>query len=156
MDETYIRVHGEWKYLYRAVDKQGNTVDFLLSERRDIGTAKGGFTRAIDKQRAPEKVTVDEYAATHSAIAESKKSGMLPPRVLMRTSRYLNNLIEQDHRRVKQRIYPMHGLKRFENALVAITGIELARKIRKGQFDTSAINQQGLRAQQVREAVLAA
>jgi transposase-like protein len=156
VDETCIRVRGQWKYLYRAVDKQGNTVDFLLSGLRDIGAAKRFFTRAIDKQGAPEKVTVDGYAATHSAIAELKKSGMLPPRVLVRTSKYLNNLIEQDHRRVKQRIYPMLGFKRFENALVTISGIELAHKIRKGQFDTSAINQQGLRAQQVWEAVLAA
>ena len=63
VDETYIRVRGEWKYLYRAVDKQGNTVDFLLSEHRDIAAAKCFFTRAIEKQGAPEKVTVDGYAA---------------------------------------------------------------------------------------------
>jgi transposase-like protein len=156
VDETYIRVRREWKYLYRAIDKQGNTVDFLLSEHRDIGAAKRFFTRAIDKQGAPEKGTVDGYAATHSAMAELKKSGKLSPQVVVRTSKYLNNLIEQDHRRVKQRIYPMLRFKRFENALVTISGIELAHKIRKGQFDTWAINQQGLRAQQVWEAVLAA
>ena len=156
VDETYIRVRGEWKYLYRAVDKQANTIDFLLSEHRDIGAAKRFFTQATDKHGAPEKITVDGYPATHSALAELKKSGMLPRQVVVRTSKYLNNLIEQDHRRVKQRAYSMLGFKRFENASVTIIGIELAQKIRKGQFDSSAINQQGLRAQKMWEAVLAA
>lgn len=94
--------------------------------------------------------------ATHSAIAELKQSGSLSINVLVRTSKYLNNLIEQDHRRVKQRVYPMLGFKRFDNAAVTISGIELAHKIRKAQFDTSAINQDGVGAQQVWEAVLAA
>jgi len=156
VNEAYIRVRGEWKYLYRAVDKQGYTVDFLLSEHRDIAAAKRFFTRAIERQGPPEKITVDAYAATNTAIAELKKSGILPINVLVRTSKYLNNLIEQDHRRMKQRIYPMLGFKRFENASVTISGIELAHKIRKGQFDSSAINQQGLQAQKIWEAVLAA
>jgi putative transposase len=156
MDETYIRVRGEWKYLYRAVDKQGNTVDFLLSEHRDIAAAKRFFMRAIEKQGVPEKVTVDGYAATHSAIGELKKFKILPIDVLVRTSKYLNNLIEQDHRRVKQRVYPMLGFKRFGNAAVTISGIELAHKIKKGQFDTSTVEHPGVRAQQLWEAVLAA
>jgi transposase-like protein len=155
VDETYIRVRGEWKYLYRAVDKQGNTVDFLLREHRDIAAAKRFFTRAISKHGAPEKITLDGYAATHTAIDELKEAALLPQNVIIRTSKYLNNLIEQDHRRVKQRIHPMLGFKRFENASVTISGIELAQKIRKGQFDSSAINQEGLRAQKMWEAVLA-
>jgi putative transposase len=73
MDETYIRVRGEWKYLYRAVDKQGNTVDFLLSERRDIAAEKCFFTKAINHHGTPEKITVDGYAATRTAIGELKK-----------------------------------------------------------------------------------
>ena len=81
---------------------------------------------------------------------------MLPQQVLVRTSKYLNNLIEQDHRRVKQRVYPMLGFKRFENAGVTISGIELAHKIKKGQFNTCAISQEGERALQVWEAVVAA
>jgi transposase-like protein len=156
VDETYIRVRGQWKYLYRAVDKQGNTVDFLLSEHRDITAAKQFFTQAIDKQGAPEKITVDGYAATHSAIGELKQSGTLPINVLVRTSKYLNNLIEQDHRRVKQRVYVMLGFKRFENGAVTISGIELAHKIRKGQFDTSELRLEEARAQEIWEAVLAA
>jgi transposase-like protein len=156
VDETYIRVRGEWKYLYRAVDKQGNTVDFLLSEHRLIAAAKRFFTRAIEKQGAPEKVTVDGYAATHSAISELKKFKILPMKVLVRTSKYLNNLIEQDHRHIKQRVYVMLGFKKLDNAVVTISGIELAHKMRKKQFDTSTVEQTGVRAQQLWEAVLAA
>jgi transposase-like protein len=95
VDETYIRVQGEWKYLYRAVDKQGNTVDFLLSEHKDIEAAKRFFTQAINKHGAPEKITIDGYAATHTAVRELKKATILPVDVCVRTSKYLNNLIEQ-------------------------------------------------------------
>ncbi|MFP5261800.1 MAG: IS6 family transposase [Blastocatellia bacterium] len=126
VDETYIKVRGEWKYLYRAVDKHGNTVDFLLSGHRDIEAAKRFFKRAIGKHGVPEKVTLDGYAATHTAIGELRDVGLLPSNVIIWTSKYLNNLIEQDHRRVKQRLYPMLGFKRFGNAAVTISGIELA------------------------------
>jgi transposase-like protein len=140
----------------RAVDKQGNTVDFLLSEHRDIEAAKWFFTRAIEKQGTPEKITVDGYAATHRAIGELKKSKILPINVLVRTSKYLNNLIEQDHRRVKQRVYPMLGFKRFENAEITISGIELAQKIKKGEYDISELRLEEWRADELWQAVLAA
>ena len=156
VDETYIRVRGEWKYLYRAVDKQGNTVDFLLSQHRDIAAAKQFFTQAIDGQGVPEKITLDGYAATHTAVDELKGSEILPVNVFVRTSKYLNNIIEQDHRRVKQRIYPMLGFKQFGNAAVTISGIELAHKIRKRQFDTSVLKVDEGRVPEVWEAVLAA
>jgi transposase-like protein len=156
IDETYIRVRGEWKYLYRAVDKQGNTVDFLLSQHRDVAAAKRFFTQAINKHEAPEKITLDGYAATHRAVRELKQHTILPIDVCVRTSKYLNNLIEQDHRRVKQRVYPMLGFKRFDNAEVAISGIELTHKIRKGQFDTSELMMGEVRAQELWQAVLAA
>jgi len=139
VDEIYIRVRGRWTYLYRAVDRQGLTVDFLLSEHRDIAAAKRFFIRAIGRHGAPESITLDGYLATHSAVAEFKKSGVLRPKTKVRTSKYLNNIVEQDHRRVKQRIYPMLGFKSFRTAATAISGIELAQKIRKGQFDTSAV-----------------
>src|SRR5256714_6899766 len=139
VDETYIRVGGRWTYLYRAVDKHGLTVDFLLSEHRDMSAAKQFFTRAIERHGAPERITLDGYPATHSAVAELKKSGMLRPQTKVWTSKYLNNIVEQDHRKVKQRIYPMLGFKQFRNAAVTISGIELVQKIRKGQFDTSAV-----------------
>ncbi len=154
VDETYIRVRGEWKYLYRAVDKRGNTVDFLLSEHRDIAAAKSFFKKAIESRGIPEKITLDGYAASHTAVQELKQSRSLPINVLVRTSRYLNNLIEQDHRRVKRRVYPMLGLKRFENAVITISGIELVHK--KGQFDISELRLRELGAEEIWQAVLAA
>ena len=157
VDETYIRVKGRWTYLYRAVDKRGLTVDFLLSEHRDIAAAKQFFIRAVGRHGDPETIALDGYPATHAAVAELTKSGVLRPRVKVRTSKYLNNLVEQDHRRVKQRIYPMLGFKSFANAAVTISGVELAQKIRKGQFDTSAvIAREGARVRHMWEAVLAA
>jgi len=156
VDETYIRVKGRWTYLYRAVDKQGRTVDFLLSEHRDIAAAKRFFTKALQHNEVPEKITLDGYEASHTAVSELKADGMLPESVEVRTSKYLNNLVEQDHRRVKQRYYPMLGFKSFSNAAVTLSGIELAQKIRKGQFNTSSISQAGALVPQVWGAVLAA
>ena len=139
MDETYIKVRGQWVYLYRAVDKAGRTVDFFLSQKRDVNAAKSFLRRAMKNTRKPTKITLDAYAASHRAVREMKKDGELPQRVKVRSSQYLNNLIEQDHRRVKQRIRPMLGFKRFENAVVTISGIELAEKIKKGQFKTGKL-----------------
>jgi transposase-like protein len=136
MDETYIRVGGRWVYLYRAVDKAGRTVDFFLSENRDVNAAKTFLRRAIEATRKPTKITLDAYAASHRAVREMKETGELSKRVRVRSSQYLNNLIEQDHRRIKQRTRPMLGFKRFDHAAVTISGIELAEKIKKGQFKT--------------------
>jgi transposase-like protein len=112
-------------YLYRAVDKQGLTVDFLLSEKRDIAAAKRFFSRAIERHGAPKSITLDGYPATHTAIAELKNEAVLCQQTKVWTSKYLNNIVEQDHRRVKQRIYPMLEFKNFVNAAVTISGIEL-------------------------------
>jgi len=133
-DETYIKVKGAWLYLYRAVDKAGKTVDFYLSRNRDVAAAKAFLRKAMRQQRLPTKITLDAYAASHRAVADLKKTGELPKRVRVRSSKYLNNTIEQDHRRVKQRLGPMLGLKSFRTAAVVISGIELAEKIKKGQF----------------------
>jgi transposase-like protein len=154
VDETYIKVKGRWTYLYRAVDKKGLTVDFLLSEHRDIASAKLFFTQAIKQHGPAEKITVDGYPATHTAISELKAKEVLPQSTKVRTSKYLNNLIEQDHRKVKQRIYSMLGFKRLQNAAITISGIELMHKIRKRQFETSKIVQSGVGASQLWEAVL--
>jgi transposase-like protein len=102
VDETYIRVRGLWAYLYRAVDKQGHTVGFRLSKRRDISAAKQFLTRAIELHGAPEKIMLDGYPATHAALAEVKKDRVLRPEMKGWTSKYFNNLIEQDHRKVKR------------------------------------------------------
>src|SRR3954453_15480143 len=130
-DETYIKVKGRWTYLYRAVDKEGRTVDFLLSEHRDVAAAKGFFRKAMKSHATPRVITLDAYAASHRAIAELKAAGSMPHRVRIRSSKYLNNIVEQDHRRIKHRIRSMLGFKQFETAAITISGIELAEKIRK-------------------------
>ena len=134
VDETYIKVRGQWVYLYRAVDKAGQTVDFFLSRNRDVNAAKSFLRNAVKNTRIPTRIMLDAYAASHRAVREMKADRELPPRVQVRSSQYLNNLVEQDHRRVKQRVRPMLGFKRFDNAAVTISGIELAEKIKKGQF----------------------
>jgi DDE domain len=120
MDETYVRVKGRWTYLYRAVDKRGQTVDFYLSPKRDVNAAKTFLRKAMKNQRVPTKITLDAYAASHRAVADLKDSGELPKRVKIRRGKYLNNIVEQDHRRVKQRLGPMLGLKSFVTAAVVI------------------------------------
>src|SRR6202008_289962 len=104
VDETYLKIKGQWVYLYRAVDKQGRTVDFLLSRRRDIAAAKRFFSRATRQHGAPRVITLDGYAGSHRAAAQPKEGGTLPRRLRIRSSQYLNNVVEQDHRRIKQRI----------------------------------------------------
>ena len=94
MDETYVRVKGQWTYLYRAVDKQGQTIDSYLSLKRDVNAAKVFLRKAINHQRVPTKITLDAYAASHRAVADLKQSGELPKRVEVRSSKYLNNIVE--------------------------------------------------------------
>ena len=154
-DETYIKVKGRWTYLYRAVDKQGRTIDFLLSERRDVAAAKRFFRNAIKNNGTPRVVTLDPYAASHRAIAELKSIGTVPRRVRIRSSKYLNNVVEQDHRRIKQRIRPMLGFKRFDTAAVTIMGIELAEKIKKDQFKMGKLIGRPTTAPEIWAAVLA-
>src|ERR1700752_477927 len=91
VDETYIKVRGQWVYLYRAVDKQGRTLDFLLSKRRDVAAAKRFFSRATMQHGAPRVITLDGYAASHRAAAELKAAGTLPRQVRIRSCKYLNN-----------------------------------------------------------------
>ena len=143
-------------YLYRAVDKAGKTVDFYLSKNRDVNAAKAFLRKAMKGQRTPTKITLDAYAASHRAVAELKKNGELPKRVLVRTSKYLNNAIEQDHRRVKQRLRPMLGLKSFRTAGVVIAGIELAEKIKKKQFQMSKLGGLTATMPEIWQAALAA
>jgi transposase-like protein len=156
IDETYIRVKGEWMYLYRAVDKAGKTVDFYLSRKRDVNAAKAFLRKAMQGQPVPTKITLDAYAASHRAVADLKDAGHLPKRVLVRSSKYLNNLIEQDHRRVKHRLGPMLGLKSFRTAAVVIGGIELAEKIKKGQFKIGKLGGSKSRIPEIWHAALAA
>jgi len=131
MDETYIRVGGQWKYLYRAVDKAGQTVDFLLTAKRDCAATRRFFERAIDLHDVPEKVTIDKSGANTAAV-----HGMVADRGLaieLRQSKYLNNLVEQDNRAIERRTRPMLGFKNFHCAAKIIAGIETMHMIRKGQ-----------------------
>jgi transposase-like protein len=126
IDETYVKIRGEWVYLYRAVDREGKTVDFRLSTRRDVAAAKAFFRKAIGSQGStPQTITLDGYAASHRAVREMKAAGQLAADTKLRSSKYLNNLIEQDHRGVKLRIGPMLGFKRLRSAAATIAGIEL-------------------------------
>jgi transposase-like protein len=157
VDETYVKVRGKWAYLYRAVDRDGRTVDFRLSARRDVRAAKAFFRKAIESQgAAPQTITLDGYAASHRAVREMKADGQLFADTKVRSSKYLNNLIEQDHRGVKLRIGPMLGFKWFRTAAITIAGVELLRRIHKGQFDLRALRLKDRTASAVWNAALAA
>ena len=153
---TYIKVRGSWVYLYRAVDKAGQTVDFFLSRNRDVTAAKTFLRNAMKNQRTPTKITLDAYAASHRAVREMQQTGELSRRVKVRSSQYLNNLVEQDHRRIKQRIRPMLGFKRFDHAAVTISGIELAEQIKKSQFKTGKSGKRKATMSELWNAALAA
>jgi len=137
-------------------DKVGQTVDFLLSEHRDIAAAKRFFAQAIEKRGVPQKITLDGYTASHAAVVQLQAENILPRALVVRTSHYLNNGIEQDHRGVKQRVRPMLGFKRFDHAATTITGIELVHQIQKHQFDISALCPPQTRTPQMWGSVLAA
>ena len=132
MDETYIKVKGQWKYLYRAVDKAGKTVDFLLTAKRDKAAAMRFFEKAIQANDVPEKVTMDKSGANKSAIDQIIKDRNIS--VLIRQVKYLNNIVEQDHRAVKRVTKPMLNFKSFRAAKCVLAGIELMHMIRKGQM----------------------
>ena len=134
----------------------GREIDFYLSEKRDITAAKHFLRKAMKSVGAPRVITLDAYAASHRAVAELKSEGMLPGRVRVRSSKYLNNVIEQDHRRIKQRVRPMLGFKRFDYAAVTISGIELAQKIKKHQFKTGKLAGRSATVPEIWAAVLAA
>ena len=132
VDETYVLVGGQWKYLYRAIDKLGQTVDFLLTAHRDVAAARRFFERAIDLHDVPASITIDKSGAnTASVRGLIVDSGV---DVELRQAKYLNNVVEQDHRAIKRRTRPMMGFKSFWSAVRIIAGIETMPMIKKGQL----------------------
>ncbi|MEM7213221.1 MAG: IS6 family transposase [Pseudomonadota bacterium] len=137
MGETYIKVKGLWTYLYRAVDRDGQTLDFTLSERRDMPAARRFFKRAISANGVPDRVVIDKSGANLAgleqvnAILKFTGTGKMTSIV---QGRYLNNILEQDHRFIKRITGPMQGVKAFQSAAATLAGIETAHMIRKGQF----------------------
>jgi putative transposase len=137
MDETYVRVKGQWKYLYRAGDKEGHTVDFLLTPNRDRDAAAAFLRKAIRHQGLPEKITIDQSGANTKAIEDYNRDHHTA--IIIRHSKYLNNLVEQDHRAVNRLVRPLLGFKAFWSARCTIAGIEVMHAIRKGQLATTGM-----------------
>jgi transposase, IS6 family len=135
VDETYCRVGGKWTYLYRAVDSAGDTIDFLLSPTRDALAAKRFFQKALRSagHPRPRVINVDGNPAYPKAITELKRTGELSRRCRCRPVRYLNNVVEQDHRSIKRRLRASQGFRSFDAARRTIRGIETVNMIRKGQ-----------------------
>jgi len=136
VDETYINIRGKFSYLYRAVDKHGKTVDFLLRPDRSIAAAQAFFRKALSTclPRWPRKITLDGHKQSHLALRLLRREDPKWKFVQVRCSQYLNNLIEQDHRAIKRRCASMGGFKSFSSAAITLAGIELAHRIRKRQF----------------------
>jgi transposase, IS6 family len=144
VDETYIKVKGEWLYLYRAVDSIGNTLEFLLSEHRDAQAAKRFLARALDASHTttPRVINVDCNPAYPKAVDELKAEGQLPQGCQLRPVKYLNNLIEQDHRFIKRLVKAGLGFCSFPTAWRTLRGYETMQMIRKGQVPAGGIQAQ--------------
>jgi len=135
IDETYIRIKGDDRYLYRALDSTGQTIDFLLTARRDAAAAKRFLLNAMAASGSalPRVINVDKNPAYPAAVEELKAAGTLPRRVRLRQCKYLNNIIEQDHRNVKKRVWLAKGYGSLQSAWRTLQGIEAVNMIRKGR-----------------------
>jgi putative transposase len=140
MDETYIRVKGQWTYLYRAVDKDGQTIDFLLTAQRDKDAAFRFLEKAIRRHGVPETITIDGSEANAAAIRSYNAAHGTA--IAIRQVKYLNNIVEQDHRAMKRVTRPMLGFKSLDAAQCTLVGIELLHMLRKGQLEDAG--EQGL------------
>jgi transposase-like protein len=148
VDETYIKVRGRWTYLYRAIDSNGDTVEFWFSERRNLTAAKRFLRQALKRHGRPERIVIDGSQTNREAILSCDAEGRLQDHsrrrlkpIRIRQSQYLNNRIEQDHRAVKRRVRPMLGFKSVASARVILGGIELIHMMREHQAKY-ACNQQ--------------
>jgi IS6 family transposase len=142
LDETYVKVGAEWKYLYRAVDSTGQTIEFMLSARRDVSAAKRFFKRLMraDRRRLPFTIGTDKHASYPEAFAASVKEKVLPFDCKLRRVKYLNNVIEQDHRAIRRRWRAAQCFRSFRTAERATEGIEAMHMMRKGQVKRLAGN----------------
>jgi len=136
--QQHIKIKGKWHYLYRAVDKEGKTIDFMLSTNRDKEFAIAFFRKAILSQGFPEKVTIDKSGVNFASLNEINSLiilwlSMSVIAIQIRQIKYLNNLVEQDHRSIKRRVNPMMGFKAFPAASATLSGIELCHMLKKGQ-----------------------
>jgi transposase, IS6 family len=136
VDETSVKIKGKIHWLYRAVDKDGNTVDFFLSQKQDKKAAKGFFKKSLKKPSnpKPEKVNTDQHQAYPAAIEEMQEEGLFSEAWVHRRVKYLNNRIESDHARLKQKFKPMRGFKTFASAEKTIAGMEAMLMLKKRQF----------------------
>ncbi|MBO1910730.1 IS6 family transposase [Microvirga sp. 3-52] len=134
VDETYVRVGGRWKYLFRAVDKFGQLIASILAERRDTGAAYRFLRKALKmmSDHPPRSITTDRLASYPKAIRRLQSEGLLPKDVEHRTSKYLNNIIEADHGALKRLIRPTRGFQRMKTASATTGGFEVLRMIRRG------------------------
>jgi transposase-like protein len=137
-DETYVKVGGQWMFLYRAVDQRGRTVESYLSRTRDVAAAKAFFRKALKHHGEPRSITLDAFKPSHAALRRMGMQNEFNFRwenpVKIRSCKYLNNIVEQDHRRIKSRVQPMLGFKKFYNARRVLIGVELLQKLHKGQY----------------------
>jgi transposase-like protein len=140
IDETYIKVRGQWRYLYRAIDSNGDTVEFWFSDRRNQAAAKRFLSRALKRHGRPERIVIDGSQTNREAILSCDSSDRLRDRsrrplkpIRIRQSAYLNNRIEQDHRAIKRRVRPMLGFKSMDSARAILGGIEMVHMMRKRQ-----------------------
>jgi transposase-like protein len=136
VDEAYVKVKGRWTYLYRAVDSRGQTIDFLLSAKRDAAAAKRFFRKALGQPHTvnPRTITADKNPSYPRAAAEMKEGGELWRRSRLRQVKFLNNIVEQDHRRIKRLVRPGLGFGNFWTARRTLTGYEVMAMVRKGQL----------------------
>jgi putative transposase len=154
IDETYIKVRGRWMYLYRAIDSNGDTVEFWFSERRNLTAAKRFLRKALKRHGRPERIVIDGSQTNREAIlacdTESRlrdRSGCKLKPIRIRRSAYLNNRIEQDHRAIKRRVRPMLGFQSMASARVILGGIEMIHMMRKQQAKYACNRQPSLAEQ---------
>ena len=154
VDETYIKVRGRWMYLYRAIDSNGDTVEFWFSERRNLTAAKRFLRKALKRHGRPERIVIDGSQTNREAILSCDTTDRLQDQsrrqlkpIRIRQSRYLNNRIEQDHRAIKRRVRPMLGFKSTSSARVILGGIEMVHMMRKQQAKYACNRQPSLAEQ---------